>query len=96
MVVEFITALYLEVKYKYNNMWRFFKNMNDKDFKEMVAVFTILFCFVYFIVITFITIPPSGQRYADIILGALIGTVLTKVLAHFFDEKKNKNEGGTK
>ena len=49
-------------------MWRFFKNMNDKDFKEMVALLTILYCFVYFTVITFVTIPESGKRYADIII----------------------------
>jgi hypothetical protein len=39
--------------------------------------FTTVFVLLYILAVTFIPIPEKNQRYADIALGFLIGTVLT-------------------
>ena len=80
-------------------MWKFFKHLSDNDFKEWMAVYVITFTFIYFILITFIPLSETGQRFADIILGALISTCLMTVLNFFFkkgDKTTNSDETKTK
>jgi hypothetical protein len=64
-----------------------FQKMNREDFKEMMAFMTIAGTFVYMYLVTFIPIPESSQRFADIILGSLLTLVLGKVLGEYFDAK---------
>ena len=42
------------------------------------------FAAIYFIATTFITIPSSGQRVADTILGVLVGTVISGFFGFFY------------
>ena len=76
-------------------MWfiRMIQALGKKDFKELVSLMTIttsfLFFFMVFIVPIFIFVPDSSLRFADIILGYLMGSILPLVLKHYF-EKKNK------
>lgn len=61
------------------------KNLNREDFKELMAFITILLTFLYIFCITFIDIPESSQRFADVILGSLLTLVFGKVLGEYFD-----------
>lgn len=68
------------------------KNLNREDFKELMAFLTVILTFLYVFLITFIPVPKEGQRFADVILGALLTLVLGKVLGEYFDVNKNKDE----
>lgn len=66
--------------------------MEDRLFKEryllFLATFILVACLGYFFAITFLTISPSGIKYADIILGALIGAGFTGLLNFFWGTSK--------
>jgi len=60
---------------------------DDKFAKRFVYYFAIAwsaFAFVYIYMITFTVIPENNQRFADIILGFLLGTVLAGMFAFFY------------
>ncbi len=40
--------------------------------------------FGYLFLLTFIPIPESGQKYADVILGFIIGTALTTIIQYWW------------
>jgi hypothetical protein len=71
---------------------RFFKSLNDRDFKEFMAFYTISLSFVYMFLITFTAIPKENQRFADIILGSLLTIVIGKVLREYFNKPNEKDK----
>lgn len=50
------------------------------------------FSMLYFTFVTFGTIPASGQRMADTILGVLIGTVLTGFFGFFYGSSARSHQ----
>jgi hypothetical protein len=71
---------------------KFFKELNDKDFKELMAFYTITLSFIYMFLITFADIPKANQRFADIILGSILTIVIGKVLSEYFNKPDDKDE----
>jgi len=43
----------------------------------------------YFFSVTFIPIPEQGQRFADIILGFLLGTAVATIIGFFYGNSKD-------
>lgn len=43
-----------------------------------------IFCFIYIPTITFLSIPVANQRFADTILGFLLGTILASMFGFFY------------
>lgn len=63
--------------------------------KNFLYIFTSvwsIFAMLYFSFVTFNTIPESGIRMADTILGVLIGTVLTGFFNFFFGSSKGSRD----
>lgn len=68
---------------------------NDWFAKNFLYLFTSvwsIFAMVYFGWVTFGTVPASGVRMADTILGVLIGTVLTGFFNFFFGSSKGSQD----
>ncbi len=66
------------------------------------AIGIVAICFLYFFAVTFYPIPEGGQRYADLILGFLIGTAFASVINFYWgssegskDKDKNVTGGNT-
>jgi len=72
---------------------KFFKDFNREDFKEMIALFSLIGTFAYMYLVTFIKFPKENQRFADIILGSLLTLVLGKVLGEYFNSKNKDKDG---
>lgn len=68
---------------------------NEKKLLLYLAAGVIAVCMVYFFCITFIPVPQSGQRYADLILGALIGSGFTALLSYWFGSSKGSADKDT-
>lgn len=72
---------------------------DDKMSKQYIyhlATGLLLFTGVYIFWITFGTIPAANQRFADTILGFLLGTVVSTVVYFFFGtSKQNKTKDDT-
>ena len=67
----------------------------SKRFIYIFATFWSIFAAAYIAFITFGTIPEDNQRFADTILGFLLGTVVATILQFFFgssmgSKKKDK------
>jgi len=62
---------------------------SQKKFLGQIAVFILALSFIYFFCITFIPMPETGVRYADIILGALLGSGFTVIVAFYFGSSKS-------
>ena len=63
--------------------------------KNFIYLFTAVwsvFAMTYFAFVTFGTVPASGVRMADTILGVLIGTVLTGFFNFFFGSSKSSKD----
>lgn len=56
------------------------------------ALGILLACIIYFFCITFGTVPESGKRYADIILGALIGSGFTGIISFYYGSSKSSDD----
>ena len=63
-----------------------------KNFLYLFTSFWSIFAMCYFGFVTFGDIPPSGTRFADTILGVLIGTVLTGFFNFFFGSSKGSQD----
>lgn len=63
-----------------------------KNFLYLFTTFWSIFAMVYFGFVTFGEIPTSGTRFADTILGVLIGTVLTGFFNFFFGSSKGSQD----
>lgn len=66
--------------------------MDQKKQLLRFAIFIVTVCFVYFFCITFLTVPPGGQRYADLILGFLIGTAFASVMNFYWGSSKGSQD----
>ncbi|EJL8716156.1 hypothetical protein NM559_004078 [Vibrio alginolyticus] len=64
------------------------KSKKAKEFIYNYAWFMSIASFLYFAAITFFPIPDGSQRYADTILGFLLGTVLGAIVAFFYGASK--------
>lgn len=66
-----------------------------KNFLYLFTAFWSIFAMAYFGFVTFGEIPASGTRFADTILGVLIGTVLTGFFNFFFGSSKGSQDKTT-
>ncbi|SFC04736.1 hypothetical protein [Pseudoalteromonas denitrificans] len=60
---------------------------NDKFSKRFIyyfAAFWSIFSVVYIVCITFVSIPQDSVRFADTILGFILGTVIATIINFFF------------
>lgn len=64
----------------------------SKRFIYYFATAWSLFAMAYFSFVTFGTVPASGTRMADTILGVLIGTVITGFFNFFYGSSKSSKE----
>lgn len=60
----------------------------SKRFVYYFATAWSVFTMLYFVGVTFLTIPTSGQRVADTILGVLIATVIGVMFGYFYGSNK--------
>jgi hypothetical protein len=66
-----------------------------KNFIYLFATIWSVFAMVYIGFITFYTIPQASQRFADTILGFLLGTIVSAIIQFFYGSSmgsKNKDE----
>lgn len=59
----------------------------DAFSKHFIYIFAMLWCFtaaVYIFCITFLTIPKESVRFADTILGFILGTVIAQIINYFY------------
>jgi hypothetical protein len=61
----------------------------SKRFLYYYATFWSFAAVIYIGLITFVNIPPSNIRFADIILGFLLGTVIGSIIQFFFGSSKS-------
>lgn len=47
---------------------------------------------IYIFLITFMPIPLANQRFADTILGFLVGTIVSTIIGYFFGSSKSSND----
>lgn len=62
--------------------------MEDKKIMLYAALAILGACFLYFFAVTFMPIPASGAKYADLILGALIGSGFTAIAGYYWGSSK--------
>jgi hypothetical protein len=70
-------------------------NQQDNFSKRFVYYFAAVssfLSFAYIFLITFVPIPPENQRFADTILGVVIGMVLASVYGFLFGTTKSSQE----
>lgn len=60
----------------------------SKRFQYYLASFWSIVGTLYLFLITFVEIPASNQRFADTVLGFLLGTGLVQILQYFFGSSK--------
>jgi hypothetical protein len=68
---------------------------SEKTLMFFFAVFLIVLCFGYFFAVTFGNISDKGARYADLIVGALIGSATTILTFYFGSSKGSVDKGET-
>lgn len=55
-----------------------------KRFVYYFAIAWSLFAMIYLLCITFVELPASSQRYADTVLGFLLGTIIATIIGFFY------------
>lgn len=66
--------------------------MNEKIRLLYFGMSVLITCVIYFFCVTFIPIPVSGQKYSDIILGALIGSGFTAIIQFYWGSSKSSQD----
>lgn len=70
--------------------------MEDSVWKNRYSMYlatgVIAVCMAYFFCLTFLPVPDSGLRFADIILGALIGSGFTAIMNWLYGSSKGSAE----
>lgn len=56
------------------------------------SITCVLLTFVYIFSITFIPIPKDNQRYADVVLGFLLGTLVGTIITYYFGSSNSSKE----
>ena len=64
----------------------------QKEFMQVLAILVLLFSFLFFVGVVFLPIPKSGERNADLILGALLGTGFNAILQYYFGSSKSSSD----
>jgi len=64
----------------------------SKRFVYYYAAFTTIFTFIYIFWITFGTIPTANIRFADTILGFLIGSIISVIINFFYGSSEGSKE----
>lgn len=64
----------------------------SKRFVYYLSAFWSLFAVVYIVWITFATIPADNVRFADTILGFLLGTVVSTIINYFLGSSATKGK----
>lgn len=68
---------------------------NRATFRAWLAGAWTVYAMVYILLITYIPIPPDSIRFADTILGFLLGTIVATIINYFLGsshDKDKKNE----
>jgi len=68
---------------------------NDVFSKRFVYYFAAvwsIFCMVYIGIITLYPIPATNQRFADTILGFLLGTIIATIIQFFYGSSRGSDE----
>lgn len=87
-----IELAYLQDGQSARNMQMAALQQTDEFAKRFVYYFAIFWAIVamsYVIAITFITIPQESIRFADTVLGFLLGTVIAQVVAFFYGSSRS-------
>ena len=64
----------------------------SKRYVYYLATFWSFVAFTYIFLITFLTIPADNIRFADTVLGFLLGTVIATILNFFFGSSKGSSD----
>ena len=64
----------------------------SKRFVYYLSAFWSFFAVVYIVWITFAVIPPDNVRFADTILGFLLGTVVSTIINYFLGSSAGKGK----
>ena len=67
-------------------------DVSSKRFVYYFAAFWSVFAVVYIFAITFATIPQGNIRFADTIIGFLLGTVVATILNFFYGTSKSSQD----
>jgi len=58
------------------------------DARNVLAYFWSMFSAAYLVAITFHAIPPTNVRFADTILGFILGTLIATIVGWYFGAAK--------
>ncbi|MDB4575357.1 hypothetical protein N9112_00175 [bacterium] len=64
----------------------------SKRFVYYLAMFWSLAAAIYIGCITFLTIPEGNERYADTIIGFLLGTLIAQIFNYFFGSSRGSHK----
>lgn len=68
------------------------EDLFSKRFIYYLAGGSVISCFIYIFLITFHEIPENNQRFADVVLGVMIGGVISTIFQFFFGSTKTSRE----
>lgn len=71
------------------------EDLFSKRFVYVFAAVWSLFTMVYILLITMMTIPAENQRFADTILGFMLGTLITTIINFFFGSSRSSQQKDT-
>lgn len=87
-----IELAYLQDTQSARNMQMTALQQNDEFAKRFVYYFAIFWAIVamlYVVGITFIKIPQENIRFADTVLGFLLGTIIAQIVAFFYGSSRS-------
>lgn len=67
------------------------KRQEERRFKYLLAIVSIVATFAYLTAITFVDIPKENIRFADTIMGAMITLVLATVYNFFYGSSEGSH-----
>lgn len=63
-----------------------------KHFLVFMAIGCLVAGFAYMFLVTFVGVPDTSMRFADTILGFMLGTVVTTIISYFFGSSKGSSD----
>ena len=67
-------------------------NKDVAEFRHLFAIGWSVFGGAYILAITFLSIPATNLRFADTILGFLLGTLITTLINFFYGSSSGSKE----
>jgi putative flippase GtrA len=67
--------------------------MKDISVGMVVAIGLMVACFLYLYLVTFLTIPETGQEHAKTIVGFLLGVGLSTVINYYWGNSSRNSQG---